>query len=207
MKVKTLACFVCVCAFMTSCAVKQSGSDESSGSENFTESAEITTNGNVPAVSDTEAETGSSTDMQEETVGTAAADIPPNTDAPAVFPDPVTSDNPPDVIQSACPLRLKIEIIDGVTYVGGVLIANKTYALPEDYYTGGLTPETDAAFAELRSAAARDGISLWCKSGFRSYIDQRIIYNDYVARDGQKLADTYSARPGTVSISREWQLM
>lgn len=33
-------------------------------------------------------------------------------------------------------------------------------------------------------------------SGYRSYDTQVSLYNDYVARDGQELADTYSARPG-----------
>ena len=34
------------------------------------------------------------------------------------------------------------------------------------------------------------------KSGFRSYYDQRYIYNGYVSRDGVAAADRYSARAG-----------
>ena len=37
---------------------------------------------------------------------------------------------------------------------------------------------------------------LWIASGYRSYWDQKSIYNNYVSRDGQANADTYSARPG-----------
>ena len=48
----------------------------------------------------------------------------------------------------------------------------------------------------MRNAAREDGINLFVKSGYRSYIDQKIIYNGYVARDGKEGADRYSARPG-----------
>ena len=34
------------------------------------------------------------------------------------------------------------------------------------------------------------------QSGYRSYAVQQTLYNDYVAKDGQAKADTYSARPG-----------
>ena len=44
--------------------------------------------------------------------------------------------------------------------------------------------------------AANQGLNIWFASGFRSYDYQAQIYNNYVARDGQTLADTYSARPG-----------
>lgn len=33
-------------------------------------------------------------------------------------------------------------------------------------------------------------------SGFRSYSTQKSLYQKYVKRDGQAVADTYSARPG-----------
>lgn len=40
------------------------------------------------------------------------------------------------------------------------------------------------------------GLNLVISSGYRSYYDQRYIYNNYVAIDGQANADTYSARAG-----------
>lgn len=89
-----------------------------------------------------------------------------------------------------------IQEIDGVTYVDGILIANKTYALPDSYNPGGLTSETSAAFAELAAGAANDGLCIYISSGFRSYWDQDYIYNNYVAQSGQATADTFSARPG-----------
>jgi len=89
-----------------------------------------------------------------------------------------------------------ITVKDGITYVDGVLIANKTYALPETYNPQGLTSETYAAFIEMQSAASAEGLGIYVKSGFRSYYDQRYIYNGYVSRDGVAAADRYSARAG-----------
>ena len=85
---------------------------------------------------------------------------------------------------------------DGVTYIDGVLIVNKTYSLPASYAPGGLTSETQKAFAKMQKAASADGISLWCVSGYRDYYYQQSLYNNYVWRDGQAAADRYSARAG-----------
>lgn len=90
----------------------------------------------------------------------------------------------------------KITQKDGVTYIDGVLVANKTYGLPRSYNPGGLTPECQKAFSEMQADAKKEGYSLWNGSGFRSYGTQESIYNRYVARDGQAEADRYSARPG-----------
>ena len=87
------------------------------------------------------------------------------------------------------------EVRNGVTYIDGYLIANKTYALPASYGDG-LTPETWAAFYQMADAAEADGISLYIVSGFRSYSIQEGLYNSYVAVDGVAEADTYSARAG-----------
>ena len=92
--------------------------------------------------------------------------------------------------------RNTIVVKNGITYVNGILIANKTYPLPASYNPGKLTDETYNAFIQMKNAAARDGYSLWICSGFRSYETQRYLYNNYCARDGKAAADTYSARPG-----------
>lgn len=84
---------------------------------------------------------------------------------------------------------------NGVTYIDGILIANKTYSLPSSYGSG-LTKETLSAFEKMKSAAKKDGLTLYIASGFRSYARQKTIYNNYVSRDGRKAADTYSARAG-----------
>ena len=87
------------------------------------------------------------------------------------------------------------KVVNGVTYIDGVLIANKTYSLPSNYGNG-LTSETQNAFNKMRDDAASQGLNLWLSSGYRSYNDQKYIYNNYVARDGQAAADRYSARAG-----------
>lgn len=95
----------------------------------------------------------------------------------------VTVKTPPVTVSTEC------------TYINGILVVNKTYALPQSYAPGNdetATVQLQTMFAD----AKKEGISLWVKSGYRSYIDQRIIYNDYVARDGADAADRYSARPG-----------
>lgn len=93
------------------------------------------------------------------------------------------------------PKEPKIETIDGVTYVDGVLVVNKSYSLPS-WYGNGITDETYAAYEQMRDAAWNDGIDLTIASGYRSYDYQGELYNNYVYWNGQAEADTYSARPG-----------
>lgn len=82
-----------------------------------------------------------------------------------------------------------------VTYIKGILIANKTYALPSTYNPG-VDPTANAALKKMFAAAKSDGLNLFVQSGFRSYATQKRIYNNYVSRDGVAEADRYSARPG-----------
>lgn len=81
------------------------------------------------------------------------------------------------------------------TYIRGILVVNKTYALPS-WYGGGLTAETVSAFNSMQAEAASQGLDIYISSGFRSYASQESIYNRYVAADGRAEADRYSARPG-----------
>ncbi|MBE6812061.1 MAG: peptidase M15 [Ruminococcaceae bacterium] len=91
----------------------------------------------------------------------------------------------------------KIYEKDGITYIDGILIANKTYPLPSTYNPGALLPECKQAFNQMAyDAYYGDGIYLYELSGYRSYATQNRLYNNYVAADGKQLADTYSARPG-----------
>ena len=90
----------------------------------------------------------------------------------------------------------KIEEISGITYVNGILVANKTYGLPKSYNPGGILKDFTDNFEVMRRDALKEGIELKVVSGFRSYDIQNSLYNRYVNRDGKALADTYSARPG-----------
>lgn len=103
--------------------------------------------------------------------------------------------------------------IDGVTYVDGYLIANKSYFLPESFvptntYTkadGSATKQCSTcidktayqAYKDMDADAAALGLNLYISSGFRSFITQSNIYNRNVKNNGQAKADTYSARPGS----------
>ncbi len=84
---------------------------------------------------------------------------------------------------------------NGVTYIDGYLIANKSYPLPSSYGNG-LTSEFNSNFKKMKEGAKKDGITLTVVSGFRSYSTQKAVYNKWVSRDGKAKADTYSARPG-----------
>ena len=88
------------------------------------------------------------------------------------------------------------EKIDGIVYIDGIMIANKTYKLPKDYNPGGLTADTLKAYNKMRSAASKDNIYITCISGFRSYETQKALYESYVRRDGKAAADRDCARPG-----------
>ncbi|MBE6728113.1 MAG: D-alanyl-D-alanine carboxypeptidase family protein [Ruminococcaceae bacterium] len=82
-----------------------------------------------------------------------------------------------------------------ITYINGILIANKTYPLPSTYNPG-VDPVANAALQEMFAAAKEQGLNLFVRSGFRSYLTQKTLYNNYVKRDGVAAADRYSARPG-----------
>lgn len=85
--------------------------------------------------------------------------------------------------------------IAGIKYIDNVLIANKSYSLPADFY-----PELDSTclnqFYKLQNDASAVGLNIYLSSGFRDYYTQDAIYNNYVINDGQEMADTYSARAG-----------
>ncbi|MBQ8297612.1 MAG: D-alanyl-D-alanine carboxypeptidase family protein [Ruminococcus sp.] len=88
-----------------------------------------------------------------------------------------------------------VQTVDEVTYIDGILIANKSYGLPADYAPG-LDPTTESQFNALSEAAAQEGLNIWLASGYRSYEYQSTIYNNYSSLYGAETADTFSARPG-----------
>lgn len=88
-----------------------------------------------------------------------------------------------------------LTISNGVSYINGILIVNKTYTLPSSYGNG-LTAETLNSFNNMKADASAIGLNLYNSSGYRSYYDQKYIYDNYVKRDGQANADRYSARAG-----------
>lgn len=81
------------------------------------------------------------------------------------------------------------------TYINGVLLVNKKNGLP-DSFGNGEDPEARAAFEEMKSEAAKEGIFINAFSTYRSYWSQDRLYSDYVATYGQEPTDTFSARAG-----------
>lgn len=89
-----------------------------------------------------------------------------------------------------------IVVKNGITYIGGIMVVNKTYSVPSSYAPGGLVSECSSAFDKMKSAAAAEGLDLYVASGYRSYSLQQSLYSRYCSRDGKAAADRYSARPG-----------
>ena len=99
---------------------------------------------------------------------------------------------------------------DGIKYVEGVLIVNKTYLLPKDYVPNNTYKEATGLkycsecididayekYKLMKADATALGLNIWIQSGYRSYDLQSELYNNYVEKDGKIAADTYSARPG-----------
>lgn len=164
-------------------------------------------------------QTGDTTQITTETVSTAISETEVKSEETTALPETETEteeaiDTEPIVLteayyeeETAAPpeaenVSERVTVEDGVVYDGGfyyvdgILLVNKTYPLPDWYAPGSLTDETLSAFYRMQSAAASDGITLFVKSGYRSYVDQRIIYAGYAASDGAAAADRYSARAG-----------
>ena len=103
-----------------------------------------------------------------------------------------------------------LDVRNGVTYVEGHIIANKTYPLPSSYvpkntHTAAgnqkycqtcIVNDAWDAWTLMKADASALGLNIWIQSGYRSYNAQKGLYDNYVNRDGKVAADTYSARPG-----------
>ena len=89
----------------------------------------------------------------------------------------------------------EVEVIDGRTYIDGILIVNKTYSLPQSYAPG-LDSVAEDAFYDMAADAYGDGIVLYICSGYRSYEEQEQLYNNYATERGVEKADEVSSRPG-----------
>lgn len=82
--------------------------------------------------------------------------------------------------------------VNGVTTVGGVLIVNREFSLPEDYGNG-LDEATYSAYLAMKKAS---GYDMTIVSGFRSYEKQKSTFEYWASIDGWERADKYSAQPG-----------
>lgn len=90
-----------------------------------------------------------------------------------------------------------------------LILVNKYYKLDNNYvpdnlvtidtkygYAQQLKKEAYDAFVKMADAANKEGLGLYIRSPYRSYNTQLGLYQNYVKQNGQKEADTYSARAG-----------
>lgn len=90
-----------------------------------------------------------------------------------------------------------------------LILVNKYYKLENNYipsdlvtintkygYAQQLKKEAYEAFVKMADAASKEGLGLYIRSPYRSYNTQLGLYQSYVNANGQKEADTYSARAG-----------
>lgn len=135
----------------------------------------------------------------EEPLTTPVPDVQPEEPVAVPVPEPEPEPEPERVLKEGETLTATGHIltqVDGVTYVDGVIIVNKTYSIPESYPQKSMTDEARAALNDMMEAAAAEGVTLVGRTDYRSYSFQAALYNNYVAKDGQAEADRYSARPG-----------
>lgn len=78
-----------------------------------------------------------------------------------------------------------------------LVVPNVKFSFSGYHEKKNLEQQAAKALEELFTGAKQNGIHLAAVSGYRSYERQSQLYNNYVKRDGQAKADTYSARPGT----------
>lgn len=136
-----------------------------------------------------------------------ATSVSASSDSSEFAPPVVPSGN--TVSKGTTSKGFQIQEINGATYIDGVLIANKTYALPQDFIP--INPDQPvnadrsstcldktlmSAWNTMLKDATAKGLNIYIASGYRSYNYQVNVYNRYVKSDGAAVADTYSSRPG-----------
>ncbi len=88
----------------------------------------------------------------------------------------------------------KTENINGVTYINGILIANKTFSLPKDF--GKVNEKAEAALQRMTDDAKKCGVHIFNFSGFRDYENQYGVYWTAYDKYGEEYAERSIARPG-----------
>jgi len=149
--------------------------------------------GSTQIISDAQ---NNSDEIQEEDQGPVPNEKPKGNETPDESPDePKESPSPPVEKPANNTYIPNQKHPTSPTIINGFLVVNKRYPLPTDYHKGE-DPNARAAFNQMSAAAKLDGFDLVAFSTFRSYERQEILYDQYVEKDGQQIADQYSARPG-----------
>ena len=166
------------------------------------ESTQTKENESTSEVSSTDTNTDTSSSIMSD-----ATSVPASSDSSEFAPPVVPSGN--TVSKGTTSKGFQIQEINGATYIDGVLIANKTYALPQDFIPTNPDQPVNAdrsstcldktlmsAWNTMLKDATAKGLNIYIASGYRSYNYQVNVYNRYVKSDGAAVADTYSSRPG-----------
>lgn len=81
-------------------------------------------------------------------------------------------------------------------YVPHDLVAVEVPTVLENPEINQLREEASSALTELFDAALEEDLTLYARSGYRSYNTQVSLYNNYKEAHGEAAADRFSARPG-----------
>lgn len=138
---------------------------------------------------------------------------PTDSEDPAAEPSqsPETPAAPP-IEQPTTPVK-SVLTIEEANAQGMLLLVNKQNPISSDYKPNDLSPvkyyaenrtaasrylRTEAAdqFHKLVEAAREQGYTLVMTTAYRSYGFQQILWNNYVAAEGEAAAARYSAKPG-----------
>ena len=180
---------------MTSgCGVVGTSNNGSSGTAPAATEASTSAATEIPQET-AESSSESVTTVQQETAVSSETDTTQTETDPAEQEVPVSASAPSHDSPDYAPAPYQYDNVEGLTYIEGMLIANKTYGLPSDFNPG-LDSNCEIQFEKLTAAAALEGLNIYFASGFRSYDYQSEIYNGYDSDYGQASADTFSARPG-----------
>lgn len=87
-------------------------------------------------------------------------------------------------------------LVNKYHYLSSSYVPTNLVTISSNYGNGQIKDITYNAFIEMYNAAAKENLYLYISSPYRSYSKQSSLYTNYVNSDGQKNADTYSARAG-----------
>ncbi len=88
-----------------------------------------------------------------------------------------------------------VSVVDGVTYVNGVILVNKNHGLPSNYDPK-VNHEALKSLRLMQADASALGLDLTMVSGYRSYQTQVKLHDYYDLKYGKEVADTFSAEAG-----------
>ncbi|MBO5401657.1 MAG: M15 family metallopeptidase [Clostridia bacterium] len=193
MNKKIFLILLLICSILTaSCGNNDVSADVSFGDASQTVSAEISEEAFEESENSEESITEESIAEESIIIEESEVSLPEESEEESVPPPAVAVTEELGTTEKG----FKIFSVDGVVYIEGVLIVNKTYPLPQSYCPNGMTAETRDAFIKMCAAAKEEGHTLFSENDFRSYELQSMLYTSFCNRDGKEQADRYSARPG-----------